>query len=1032
MNKLPAKQLQTGAPSTIGTSNSAGSGDEASLANHVHAHGAQTDPTLHADVTQSADGFMSAADKVILDAMTSAVKLQCKFVSVANIANLASGAPDTVDGNSVSVNDRVLVTAQSTVSQNGIYTVSVVGSGSNGQWVRSTDADTLAKLNTGVLVYVYGGSIYTFSLWALSSLPAQYTAKMMGAPLSASTPNDVAAASSAGTSPLASHKDHTHGHGNQATSASALHALAVASGNSGFLSGSDKAKLDGIASGADVTTTALAAASSAISVNSQRITNVADPSGAQDAATKAYVDAVASGLDVKASCRAATTANIATLAGGAPNTLDGVTLAANDRILVKNQSTGSQNGIYSVTTLGTGANGTWTRSTDADASAEVTAGMFTFVAEGTVNSDTGWVLTTNDAITLGSTSLAFSQFSGAGSFTDGAGLVKTGNQLDVVANADGSIVVNANDVQVGVLATDAQHGVRGGGTQHANVVAAGAAGFMTGADKTKLDGISTGADVTTTALAAASSAISVNSQRITNVADPTGAQDAATKAYVDGITDYKASVRCASAGTISNPTSGAPSTVDGVSLSTNDRVLVKDNASGGLGGIYTVTTVGSGANGVWARAADADASSKVTPGMVVAVQEGTANADTVWMLTNDSVTLGTTVLAFTQINMTAAEHSKLAGISAGADVTLTALAAAGSNIAVNSKRITTMADPTSAQDAATKAYVDAARTEVAFTASNASYALPSGMKVVGAWMRPGAAGGGGGGGGGAGASGANNGGGSSGAPGQAGMSACLTFFPLTIAAGSTLNVAIGAGGGGGGGGAAGVSGSIGSNGGATSITVGGNVVAKVLGSIVNTSTGGTQGGAGNTGGASTGGAAPSSVAGRAQWPTGITGFSVTAGAGGAASSSGLAGGSPAAIANWLGCVPINAPTSTAGTPGTADSTHGGGGASGGGGCACPGDEILTALGIAIPAASGAGSGAGGSGAGNGGNGNNSGAGGNGTDGAAGSTGSLGRGGGGGQGGGGGGSGSTSGGAGGAGGAGAQGSAGAVILILAPG
>src|SRR5205085_10291477 len=107
----------------------------------------------------------------------------------------------------------------------------------------------------------------------------------------------------------------------------------------------------------------MAAPTASVSMNSQKITNLLDPTGAQDAASKAYVDATAVGIDWKPSVRAATTANIATLAGGAPNTLDGVTLAANDRILVKDQGTRSQNGIYVVTTLGTGANGTWTRAT---------------------------------------------------------------------------------------------------------------------------------------------------------------------------------------------------------------------------------------------------------------------------------------------------------------------------------------------------------------------------------------------------------------------------------------------------------------------------------------------------------------------------------------------------------------------------------------------------------------------------------------------------------------------------------------------
>lgn len=174
----------------------------------------------------------------------------------------------------------------------------------------------------------------------------------------------------------------------------------------------------------------------------------ADPTSALHAATKQYVDGIASGMDWKASVRAATTANV-TLAGGAPNTLDGVSLVANDRILVKDQSTGAQNGIYYVSTLGTGSNGTWTRATDADTSAEVTGGMTVWVNEGTTYADTAWTLITNDAITLGSTSLSFTQSSGLGQITAGAGLTKTGNTINVATASTSRIVVNTDDIDLG-------------------------------------------------------------------------------------------------------------------------------------------------------------------------------------------------------------------------------------------------------------------------------------------------------------------------------------------------------------------------------------------------------------------------------------------------------------------------------------------------------------------------------------------------------------------------------------------------------
>jgi hypothetical protein len=117
--------------------------------------------------------------------------------------------------------------------------------------------------------------------------------------------------------------------------------------------------------------------------------------------------------DYKASVRVATTANIASLVGGAPDTVDGITLVLGDRVLVKDQSTGAQNGIYTVTTLGTGANGTWTRATDADAAGELTIGALVPVEVGTANADSLWMLTTDGTITIGTTALTFTKQGGS-------------------------------------------------------------------------------------------------------------------------------------------------------------------------------------------------------------------------------------------------------------------------------------------------------------------------------------------------------------------------------------------------------------------------------------------------------------------------------------------------------------------------------------------------------------------------------------------------------------------------------------------
>jgi hypothetical protein len=165
----------------------------------------------------------------------------------------------------------------------------------------------------------------------------------------------------------------------------------------------------------------------AIAMGTNKITGLGTPTDGTDAATKNYVDSAAQGIDWKASVRAATTAAV-TLASGLENgdTLDGVTLATGNRILVKNQATGSENGIYVVK-----ASGAPDRSTDADTGAELTSNFAVFVEEGTVNADQGYVLTNDGAITVGTTALTFTQFTGLGQIIAGTGLDKTGNTLDI-------------------------------------------------------------------------------------------------------------------------------------------------------------------------------------------------------------------------------------------------------------------------------------------------------------------------------------------------------------------------------------------------------------------------------------------------------------------------------------------------------------------------------------------------------------------------------------------------------------------------
>ena len=184
--------------------------------------------------------------------------------------------------------------------------------------------------------------------------------------------------------------------------------------------------------------------SQTIDAGSNTITNVADPVNDQDAATKAYVDAVKTGLDIKDSVRAATTGSNIDLTADLQNgdSIDNVTLATGDRVLVKDQTDSSQNGIYVVV-----ASGTAGRAGDFDENAEVTGGAFTFVEEGDTNADSGWVMTEDGTITVDTSDINFAQFSGAGQITAGDGLTKSGNTINAVGTTN-RVTVNADSIDI--------------------------------------------------------------------------------------------------------------------------------------------------------------------------------------------------------------------------------------------------------------------------------------------------------------------------------------------------------------------------------------------------------------------------------------------------------------------------------------------------------------------------------------------------------------------------------------------------------
>ena len=263
----------------------------------------------------------------------------------------------------------------------------------------------------------------------------------------------------------------------------------------------------------------MAAPTGAVSLNSQKITGLADPTADADAANKGYVDGVAQGLDVKDSVVATTTAN-GTLSTAFANgqSIDGVTLQTGDRILIKNQSTASQNGIYNVN-----ASGAPSRATDM-ATGGNAAGAFVFVEQGTTNAENGFVCTSDTgSAVVGTNNLTFAQFSGAGQIIAGDGLDKSGNTLSVDLKANGGLVIESTELAVKLDASSITGtlAIGDGGTGATTATAALTALGLSNYAKTLIDDADAAAARTTLGLGSiatqAANSVAITGGSITNL-----------------------------------------------------------------------------------------------------------------------------------------------------------------------------------------------------------------------------------------------------------------------------------------------------------------------------------------------------------------------------------------------------------------------------------------------------------------------------------------------------------------------------------
>lgn len=535
-----------------------------------------------------------------------------------------------MDGGAPTVGMRILVKDQTTTLQNGVYTVTNVGSASTA-WVltRATDYDATSEINAGDGFYINNGTVNKNTIW-VEQTPAPVTVgttaitflqfSSTGLPKQPYAPNTAMYASSA----------------TQLT----LGTLPVAAGGTGATTASTaRTSLGAAASGANTDITSVALTTGTVSTT---------PAAAIDLANKSYVDTQIAGLNAQVPCAYGTTAALsatyvngtagvgATLTATANGvlTLDGGSPSVTMRILVKDQASNVQNGVYVVTSVGS-ASTPWvlTRATDYDQTSEINAGDGFYINNGTVNKNTIWVEQTPAPVNIGTSAIVFSQF-GAGGAT---GLPKQPYTTNAALYAN-----STTSLTLGTLP------VAGGGT---GATTAGAA-------RTSLGAAASGANTDITSVTLTSGTISATPAAATNITN---------KLYVDSLVNgLNAQIPCNYATTApytavyNNNTTGVGATLtntvngvltpDGVAAVAGQRILVKDQVNQFQNGAYVVTDPGSAATKfVLTRGTDYDQTAEINAGDGFYITSGATLANTIWVeQTAAPIAVGTTPITFSQ------------------------------------------------------------------------------------------------------------------------------------------------------------------------------------------------------------------------------------------------------------------------------------------------------------------------------------------------------------------------------------------------